>query len=78
MNNDLQQQAKDAIDNLSMNIAKRCSGENALVVVVSCLEVIESVAYNYPKMRNVVIELYGTSTGFINEMPPEVSDEPEV
>ena len=69
-------EAKDAIDNLSRNISKQCHGENSLVVVVSCIEIIESAAYVQPELRKAIINLYEVSKEFIESMPeePEVAD----
>lgn len=70
------EQAKDAVDDLSRRIAKQCSGENSLIVVVSCIEIIESAAYAQPKLREAVLNMYGVSKQFIESMPaePEVAD----
>lgn len=76
MNTNLLDEAKDAIENLSRKISQQCHGENSLVVVVSCIEIIESAAYVNPELREAVYNLYKVSKEFIESMPaePEVVD----
>ena len=69
-------EAKDAIENLTRKLAKQCHGENSLVVIVSCIEIIESAAYLQPELREAVFKIYEVSKDFIATFPeePEVAD----